>query len=51
MNIRHEKLSFIYKIKSYTWFYLGKFGDSGIVEMCGDCNRGGADTQSKLQDP
>ena len=46
------KNSFIYKkIKSYTWFCLGKSGDSGIVEMGGDCSRGGAGTQSKLQDP
>ena len=36
------KNSFIYKkIKSYTWFCLGKSGDSGIVEMGGDCNRVG----------
>lgn len=39
MNMRHEKLSFIYKrIKSYIWFYLGKSGDTGIVEVGGDCN-------------
>ena len=40
--MRHEKLSFIYKrIKSYIWFYLGKSGDTGIVEVGGDCNRVG----------
>ena len=39
MHIRHEKLNFVYeKIKYYTLFYLVKCGDSGIVEMGGDCN-------------
>ena len=35
---RHEKLiNFVYKVKSYTLFPLGKSGDSGRLEMYGDC--------------
>ena len=48
--IRHEKLNFVYKkIKSYTLFYLRKCGDSGIVDMGGDCNGVGR-VQSIMQD-
>ena len=35
--IRREKLNFVYKVKSYTLFPLGKSGHSGRVEMGGDC--------------